>query len=171
MCKCYDIIKKAIASDCDIPISIFSEKDYDSLETVSIENVNLTFVQEAMMGVILDDSIPSEGLQPLFDFLAEQSSTEKIVVEAYRREKALEKLAQDIAKRKKQKELNEMRYICKTITAPKIKLNFDIPNEDDVENLVVAKAWRHKWGAIFNEITFYRDHVCWLKENKPELFD
>lgn len=89
--SCHNELRKVIASDWIIPISVFFEKDYDSLETVSIDNENLSFIQEAMMGFILDDdSIPSVELQPLFDFLAERSSNEKIVVETYRREKVLE---------------------------------------------------------------------------------
>lgn len=167
--SCRNRLKKAIASRYDIPVSIFSEKDYDSLETVSTENEDLTFAKEVMMGVILDDSIPSEELQPLFDFLAERSSSEPILIETYRRNKALEKLARDIAKKKEQKELSEMRAICKTITTPEILLKFDIPNEDDVENPVVAKAWHKTFGTIYNEIIFYRDHVCWLTENKDSF--
>ncbi|MBR1965141.1 MAG: hypothetical protein IKA22_00860 [Lentisphaeria bacterium] len=166
---CHDRLKGAIASKYNIPTSIFSEEDYDSLETLSIENENLEFVKEAMMEVVLDDSIPSEELQPLFDFLAEQSSTTKIVIETYRREKALEKLAQDIAKKKEQKELNEMRAICKLITTPEIMLKFDIPNDDDVENSVVAKAWHKTLGTIYTVIIFYRDHVRWLTDNKSSF--
>ena len=167
--SCQNELRKAIASNYIIPISVFFEKDYDSLETVSTDNENLSFIQEALMGFILDDSIPSEELQPLFDFIAERSSTKKIVVETYRREKAQEKLAQDIAKKKEQKELNEMRSICKAITTPEIMLKFDIPNEDDVENSIVAKAWHKTLGTIYNEIIFYRDHVCWLTENKTSF--
>ena len=166
---CHDRLKEAIASKYNIPTSIFSEEDYDSLETLSVENENLEFVKEAMMEVVLDDSIPSEELQPLFDFLAEQSSTTKIVIETYRREKALEKLAQDIAKKKEQKELNEMRAICKLITTPEIMLKFDIPNDDDVENSVVAKAWHKTLGTIYTVIIFYRDHVRWLIDNKSSF--
>lgn len=165
---CHDKLKNAIAAKTGVPESIFSEEGYDLLETVSTENENLIFVKEAMLGIILDDSIPSEGLQPLFDFLAERSSTEKIVVETYRREKALERIAVDIAKKKEQKELNEMRSVCKAITTPEIMFKFDIPDEDDVEP-VVAKGWHKTLGTIHIEIIFYRDHVCWLSENKPSF--
>ena len=102
--ECYNILKEAIASKCNIPISIFSEKDYDSFETVSIENENLTFIKEAMMEVALDDSIPSEELQPLFDLIAEKSSIERLVIDAFRREKEQERMALVIAKEKEQKD-------------------------------------------------------------------
>ena len=166
--QCHDKLKKAIAAKTGVPESIFSEKGYDLLETVSTENENLIFIKEAMLGIILDDSIPSEAMQPLFDFLAERSSTEKIVVETYRRDKALEKIVLDIAKMKEQKELNEMRSVCKAITSPEIMLKFDTPDEDDVES-VVAKAWHKTLGTIHTEIIFYRDHVCWLSENKASF--
>lgn len=166
---CHDKLKEVIAAKACVPDSIFTEEGYDSLEIVPTENEDLIFVKEGMLRIILDDPIPSEELQPLFDFLAERSSTEKIVVETYRREKALEKSHWILQKKKEQKELSEMRSICKVITASVI-CKFDIPDEDDGENPVVAKVvWHKDVRTTYDDIVFYRDHVCWLTENKVSL--
>ena len=137
----HDILKKFIAQKNEIPVAIFSDPEYGSLDSAPLAKEDFSAILDILKQHFLDDAIPAEALQSLCDFFTENGFLDKI------------NLAE-------QRDLVAMFRICESLSSKSIIMRpqKEIKKADDI--IAESKAW------VGEKILFCGDRVCWIKKDQ-----
>ena len=158
----HDLLKKFIAQKNDLSIDIFSDPEYESLNIGPLTDEDFSAMSNMLKQYLdqqfLDDAIPTEALQPLCDFFAENGLLDKINLEEYRERREKYRAVGDIIIMALDIFKSEFGYKSFKI----INYRQDISKADDL----IAET--NKKDPVCERMRFYVDHVCWTYNYNPK---